>query len=62
MPETFDNKEDSKSNIHESTDEGKKRQELLSKVGTWGLWERVKKGERKKRGDWRKMYNSIKNI
>lgn len=42
MPENFDNK-DSKSNIHESTDERKKRQELLSKVGTWGLCERVKK-------------------
>ena len=42
IPENIDNSEDPKRDLHGSNLHGKrKRQDLLSKLGSWGPWERI---------------------
>ena len=52
IPENLDNNDDHKRDIHGSNQLGsRKRQELLSKLGAWGPWERVEGEGRRKGGE-----------
>ena len=51
IPENLDNNEDPKSDVHILIYmESRKRQDLLSKLGAWGPWERVKGEGREREG------------